>query len=86
MALTAEGRWISDWFKRMCDRHGDLVADVETGHVWDWGQALCREMYGPDPRDWPEVPTQADVDRARRWEQGEWPEWALPVKKVVGRA
>lgn len=63
------------WIQRMADRHGPLVRG--HGRLWDWGQALAVECYG-SPADWPDAPTESDMERARRWEAGEWPEWATP--------
>jgi len=69
--------WVIEWIERMAMQHGGTVYEVD-GPSWDWGQALCREQYGPSwSKDGvPADPTDADVARAKRWEDGEWPEWA----------
>ncbi len=38
---------VIDWIGRMTARFGPSVFDHELGRQWDWGQALCREQYGP---------------------------------------
>lgn len=78
-------RRIIEWIDRMASTHGGVVCG--HGRQWDWGQALCVEQYGLDFAAWPENPTRADVERAMRWEAGEWPEWVadkppLPVPVV----
>ena len=71
--------WVVDWTSRMAEKYGGVVYD-KSGKVWDWGQALCRECYG---KDWNseimrlgiETPSWEDIDRAKRWENGELPSW-----------
>ena len=72
-------RAIIAWIDRMAAAHGGIVRGHD-GRRWDWGQALCVEQYGTIRNSlgylmWPESPSAADVDRAKRWEAGEWPEW-----------
>lgn len=52
---------------------------------YDWGQALCREQYGImwNYMELPECPTQKDVDRAKRWEEGEIPSWVKETKEEI---
>jgi len=77
--------WVSAWINRMTKAHGGRVRVHDyyeaPGTVrtfgYDWGQALCREQYGADPSAWPADPTVEDVARARKWEKGDWPEWAI---------
>ena len=67
--------WVLDWTTRMARKHGGTVYEKQ-GKSWDWGQALCRECYGPDWNNIvPETPTWNDIARAKRWEEGEIPEW-----------
>ena len=40
--------WVLYWMGRMAKKYGGIVYDKETGEIWDWGQALCRECYGKD--------------------------------------
>ena len=82
--------WLIDWLRRMSKRFTPVtgaVVDLETGKRWDWGQAICRDVYGADWCDSPEFkaadqPGPGDpcpdalLDAARRWEAGEWPTWA----------
>ncbi|MGA2159879.1 MAG: hypothetical protein ABSG90_11760 [Dehalococcoidia bacterium] len=67
--------WVIDWIMRMGRKHGGTVHGKD-GKSYDWGQALARECYGPE---WiklvPDDPTSSDVDRAKAWEEGKWPEW-----------
>ena len=74
---------IADWIGRMTAAHGGIVYDTD-GKRYDWGQALARDQYGPD---WdslvPDAPTRADVDRAARWEQGDWPEWVRRAEEEI---
>jgi len=75
-----------EWMAKMQTKyHVSVIADVETNEIYDLGQALARECYGPNwnnsPRD---EPTDADMERANRWLAGEWPKWARkPQKKVT---
>ena len=82
--------WLIAWIQRMSKRFTPstgAVVDLETGKRWDWGQAICRDVYGPDWATSPafkedDMPSQdgpcpnAVLDAARRWEAGEWPAWA----------
>lgn len=77
--------WVLDWIDRMAKHYGGTVYD-KNGKRWDWGQALCRECYG---EDWNteigrlnvQTPSPEDIDRAKRWEEGELPEWFLNQAK-----
>ena len=87
--ITLEERWqvswLLDWMGRMARRYGRTVYDRD-GKIWDWGQALCRECYGTD---WIDIikerniesPTWEDIDRAKRWEEGDLPAWFLNEEK-----
>ena len=67
--------WVIDWIARMGQKYDGIVYE-KTGKKWDWGQALCRECYGPDWNDIvPESPSWEDIERAKRWETGEIPDW-----------
>ena len=68
------------WTVRMGDKYGEKVFSND-GEELDWGQALCREIYG---KDWSSymsensisVPEQKDLDLALSWEScGIHPEW-----------
>ena len=72
------------WGHRIGKRYDGVIYDNVTERYWDWGQALCRELYGVDWMTHPEFlaadnemypPTEA-VERALSWEAGNWPEWA----------
>jgi len=92
-----EWNWLVDWIKRMADSFGGSVYDTETGKTWDWGQAICREVYGPnwmheadylavDIEDTDSVPDDI-VSAALAWERGNWPEWAgLEIYRAVCEA
>ena len=74
--MAAETQWVIGWVERMSAKHGGTVIDATSGKALDWGQALCREFYGPD---WAKLveddPTAAEVVRAQAWENGDWPDW-----------
>lgn len=89
-------QYLIGWTSRMGNKYGGTVYDSETGKTWDWGQAICREMYGPDwmksehfHRD-EEIPPDEpaprnNVKRCKEWEAGDWPDWVdrdLTVKGV----
>lgn len=40
--------WLGNWIQIMAAKNGGIVTDKETGRVMDWGQALCRDLYGTD--------------------------------------
>ncbi len=82
-AVSSRTQWVIEWIHRMAAKFGGIVYDTEAGRSWDWGQALCVERYGRDFSHWPESPSSEDIDRAQRWEAGEWPKWAKPEKKGV---
>ena len=65
--------YIADWIMRMGNKYGHVV--FGKGKRLDWGQALCIEMYGDNPMDWPDIPEVADITEAAKWEVGEFPEW-----------
>ena len=77
----ARVQWILNWTVRMALKHGGTVYE-KGGKTWDWGQALCRECYGEDWMDVvPETPTWDDIARAKRWEDGDVPEWVRRHKQ-----
>lgn len=54
----------------------DGTVREKNGKTWDWGQALARECYGPDWNSLvPETPTWNDIEKAKKWENGEIPDW-----------
>jgi len=75
----------------MAQKYDGVVYDRIMGG-WrggmDWGQALCRECFGIHWQKHPHFkaleendgPTQKEADRAKRWEEGEWPIWAYTEK------
>ena len=77
-------REVMGWLDRMVMKHGGVVTDVD-GHMWDWGQATCRVLYGRDWSDSPEFKRDSDNPPDRPapkrlmkliadWENGEWPD------------
>ena len=77
-------QFVIDWTNRMAWKFGGTVYEVDGGKSWDWGQALCREVYGKgwsnDPQfladdELPDVPDWF-VEAAQKWEAGEWPAWS----------
>lgn len=77
-AMSAEYvPFVLAWINRMTKRYGPIVRDKEGPNL-DWGQALCRQVYG---LDWNRLigdidgPTLDDVHAAQEWEAGEIPEW-----------
>ena len=79
LLLKEEARinWVIDWITRMARKYGGVVYEKD-GNRWDWGQALCREVYG---KNWeslvPESPPLEDIEIAKGWESGQIPvpEW-----------
>lgn len=74
--------WVVNWTSRMTHKHGATVYD-RNGSVWDWGQALCRECYGEDWNNDPELPdtpSWEDVFRAQEMEKG-LPKWIIKCKQ-----
>jgi hypothetical protein len=78
-----------DWTGVMANKYGGIVIEKHTFKQLDWGQALCRDLYG---KNWhidpdflevssypPEEPApQYVLDRAREWkENGGMPDWVL---------
>lgn len=70
IGVKPETAFIAEWIGRMNRKHGGTV-----NYRYDWGQALCVEMYGKNNDDWPDDPVVADVEAAKRWEADEFPEW-----------
>jgi len=78
--MNSNVNYVLDWTLRMATKYGGIVRDTE-GKIYDWGQALARECYGPNwVRVVPEAPTRSDILRATQWEGGDWPDW---VEKPV---
>ena len=73
---------ILSWTSRMARAYGGTVYERSNGKAWDWGQAICREQYGPN---WSSLgldsPTGEDVERALEWELGDWPKWAVDPRE-----
>jgi len=72
------------WTSEMAARYGGTV--WENGKQWDWGQAIYREMYGPNwmkdkgfqEMDRIPVNQPAPIEIIRRcqdWRKGNWPDW-----------
>lgn len=77
--------WVIDWIDAMTREFGPMV--YGHGRSWDWGQALCVELYGLDSATWPNAPDREAIDRAIAWQEGEdWPRWAKVAKEEVLRA
>ena len=68
---------------RLAYRHDGVVYDNELDRSWDWGQALCRGLYGTDwmnhldfkEADEAQYPPKEAFDMLREWEQGNFPGW-----------
>lgn len=85
---------IDNWIERMGIKHGKVVYDKRTFKPLDWGQALCRELYGHDWMNSPAyqaasygehgqpAPPQA-LQRAYSWEAGQWPAWVGHTEEQV---
>jgi len=77
--------YINTWVRAMSQEFGGIVYDKEDGNRrLDWGQALCRQVFGID---WMNNPAWRDADNsptvplevwkaAKKWRHGDWPEWA----------
>lgn len=78
--------FVIDWCGRMTEKFGPVVTGRE-GEYLDWGQALARSRFG---EDWVKevrkeenfAPDNEAVEIAKRWENGEWPEWAIELEEV----
>lgn len=72
------------WIDRMNSKHGPTVLDVEACQLWDWGQALAREVCGLNamfhalPETIPEETRQVMED----WDAGNFPEWLREPHRV----
>jgi len=78
-------QYLIGWTSLMARTYGGIVYD-KGGKQWDWGQALCREIHGPDWNtsedfakicaipEWEPVPSDILL-RARTWATGNWPSW-----------
>jgi hypothetical protein len=89
MILHETWREIVDWTGRMSAKYGGTVHD-KNGQWWDWGQALCRDVYGADWMNDPdfqrvnEIPPEEPappeaLDAMRRWEAGTVPGWVKEI-------
>jgi len=83
--------FLAKWTDRMAQKYGGTVYDKESPQTWDWGQALFRELYGPDwmnnPDFWEENDRDPDqpcnpetLERAKAWEAGDVPDWVITEK------
>ena len=73
----------------MTHNYGSTVYEKDRHQWWDWGQAIAREQYGVDWNDIvPPEPTLEDIQRAKEWEQGDFPEWVdlnrMGIAMIVG--
>jgi len=78
-----EVEYIMDWITRMGEKHGHTI--YARGKRLDWGQALCTQLYGDDPKEWPESPGSVDVNEASSWESGNLPQWVKEAIMEVAR-
>ena len=72
-------RFIMEWVNRMTKQHGVALYD-EEGTEYNWGTALCRELYGKDWQDYMykndiTCPDADAVSKAEIWENGDLPDW-----------
>ena len=83
--LTQEQRenvsFVLDWANRMTEQFGSEIQDL-SGNKYSWFEALCRESYGEDWQAFMQkhnitMPGKEVVEIAKRWEEGDIPEWAL---------
>lgn len=70
---------IFGWVKRMSEKNGSIVISKD-GTKYDWGQALCREQFGKEWQSYMienniRIPTEQDLEKAIKWENGEIPDW-----------
>jgi len=77
---------ILGWAKRMSENFGETIID-RNDNQFDWGQALCRERFGPDWQQYMQnnnisKPTNADLDRALEWENGITPDWINRIERT----
>ena len=62
------------------------VIDVETGRFLDWGQAIAREVYGPQEFDnAPAEPSDAVYAIISRWKEHSFPAWMRIGIKIEGK-
>jgi len=76
---------ILEWAQRMTEEYGSIIV-AKDNQKYDWGQALCREMFGVNWNSYMVeknilIPTQKDLDRALEWEKGDIPEWVAKYSK-----
>jgi len=77
-------RCVMSFIDTMTDRHGPAVYDAEGG-VLDWGQALCRELYGHGWSTNPSLPEEPPFSvhaLMEKWEGGDFPQWMEPRKQA----
>ena len=78
-------QWLIDWCGRMAAKYGGTVYDGNKR--LDWGQAMCRQAFGPDwmnDDDFKSFDNSSSdepasgyvIEVCKRWESGEWPQWA----------
>jgi len=72
-------RDIMEWVNRMTQKHGVCLYD-ELGTKYNWGTALCKELYGDNWQEYMKkngiaCPNADAVAMAEVWESGELPSW-----------
>lgn len=71
----------------LAKKYGGSVYDQEAGTSWDWGQAVCRSLYGINWGNHPayraanempegQIPLEA-IALAKKWLELGSPEWAI---------
>ncbi len=61
----------------MTARYGFTVIETNGNH-YDWGQALCRDIYGPDWNNNPNIPDEPPIEVyavMKKWLQEDFPSW-----------
>jgi len=79
-----EFEWLIKWTSRMCKIYGGTCYE-KNGKIWDWGQAACREIVGPDWSNKNNLKFYLIEERGYLldtqkqklidWENGIYPEW-----------
>jgi hypothetical protein len=82
--------FIADWCERMAAEHGPFVLH-DDGRAFTWREALRLEAHPERLKcnacgvpDVSETPTKLEVECAKAWAAGFWPNWARRAERKHG--